>query len=64
MISAPPIPHTKEVDRMLISRLFAATMVAGSAEPHASVDSSTADTQPTPAGRKDVPARPATSVAR
>jgi hypothetical protein len=49
---------------MLISRLFAATMVAGSAEPHASIDSSTADTQPTPAGRKDVPARPATSVAR
>jgi hypothetical protein len=64
MISAIPIPTTKEVDRMLISRLLAATMVAGSAQPQASVGNGASDKQSASAGRNDSPARPATSVAR
>jgi hypothetical protein len=64
MISATPIPTTKEVDRMLISRLLAATMVAGSARPQASAGNGASDKQLTSAGRNDSPARPANSVAR
>jgi hypothetical protein len=64
MISARPIPTTKDVDRMLLSRLLAATMVAGSAQPQASAGSDASDPQSAPAGRKDIPTQLATSVAR
>jgi hypothetical protein len=49
---------------MLISRLLAATMVAGSAQPQASAGDGASNKQLAPAGRNDSPARPATSVAR